>query len=115
MLLAALSVTSARAQSTAGPSSNVTIYVSPSGSDTNAGTSATPLHTLTKAQQVVRTLNQNMISNITVSLGPGTYRLSQALRFGPVDSGSNGYDVDLDRHAGSNRGRERWGSILGGV
>ncbi|HEV3311079.1 MAG TPA: fibronectin type III domain-containing protein [Chloroflexota bacterium] len=34
-----------------------------------------------------------MTSNITVFLGAGTYRLSQPLRFGPEDSGSNGFRV----------------------
>ena len=71
----------------------VSIYVSPFGNDANPGTQIAPLRTLTHAQQVVRSLNRNMTANVSVYLEDGTYRLTQPLQFGPLDSGSNGYDV----------------------
>ncbi|HEX6527769.1 MAG TPA: fibronectin type III domain-containing protein [Streptosporangiaceae bacterium] len=58
------------------------IYVSPHGSDT-----------LARAQQLVRSADQNMNGDITVELESGTYRLTQPLSFTADDSGTNGHDV----------------------
>ena len=93
LVLAAVSITSASAKSGTGPVPAAMIYVSPLGSDANPGTQSAPLRTLARAQMVVRSLNRNMTANITVYLADGTYRLSKPLAFGPLDSGSNGYDV----------------------
>jgi hypothetical protein len=71
----------------------ISIYVSPSGNDSNSGTFAQPLQTLVRAQHVVRALNDNMTTDITVYLENGIYRLTQPMRFGPQDSGTNGYSV----------------------
>jgi hypothetical protein len=92
LVLASTFLTSAQAQATGAPSPTI-IYVSPFGSDANPGTQDAPLRTLDRAQQVVRTLNHNMSADITVYLENGTYRLTQPLRFGPLDSGTNGHDV----------------------
>ncbi|HTU72656.1 MAG TPA: fibronectin type III domain-containing protein [Trebonia sp.] len=76
------------------PAPSVTIYVSPHGNDASSGSS--PGHavaTLGRAQQLVRSLDSDMHSNINVELESGTYRLDQPLTLGAADSGSNGYDV----------------------
>ena len=76
-----------------GPATGVSFYVSPSGSDANPGTVDLPFKTLAHAQAVVRTVNQNMSSNITIYLENGIYRLPHSLRMTPADSGTNGYEV----------------------
>ena len=68
-------------------------YVSPTGSDSNPGTATAPFATLAHAQALVRTINQNMTSDITVYLESGTYALPASLQFTAADSGTNGYDV----------------------
>jgi hypothetical protein len=72
------------------------VYVSPTGSDSNAGTSATAaFQTLPKAQQAVRSqLAGTLNGNITVHLGAGTYTLSAPLKFTADDSGKNGFSVN---------------------
>lgn len=78
------------------------IYVSPSGSDDNPGTSASqPVQTLQRAQQLVRTMNSNLSSDLTVVLEDGFYRLSGPLTLGPSDSGSNGHNVVWTADAGA--------------
>jgi hypothetical protein len=71
-------------------------YVSPTGSDSNAGTSATAaFQTLPKAQQAVRSqLAGTVNDNITVHVGAGTYTLSAPLKFTADDSGKNGFSVN---------------------
>ena len=70
------------------------LYVSPDGSDNNAGTSAAPFKTLPKAQQAVRTqLAGALNENITVHVSAGTYTLSTPLKFTAEDSGKNGFTV----------------------
>jgi hypothetical protein len=72
----------------------LTVYLSPSGSDANPGTSpAQPLRSLQKARDVVRTLNADMAGDITVSLADGTYQLTQPLALDGRDSGSGGHNV----------------------
>ena len=68
-------------------------YVSPSGNDGNAGTSASaPLRTLQGAQSKVRqALSAGFAPSVQV--GGGTYELSAALTFGPADSGTAGSPV----------------------
>jgi hypothetical protein len=78
----------------AAPAPGVTIYVSPHGNDASSGSS--PGHavaTLGRAQQLVRSLDSDMGSDIRVELESGTYRLAQPLTLGAQDSGTNGYDV----------------------
>lgn len=71
------------------------LYVSTTGSDSNAGNSAgQPFRTLTKAQNAVRALaTQSMSDDITVHLASGIYILSEPLRFNGADSGKNGHTV----------------------
>ncbi|MBK8802621.1 MAG: carbohydrate-binding protein [Fibrobacteres bacterium] len=65
-------------------------YVSPVGSDSNPGTLAAPFRTITKARDVVRTVNHTMSGDIVVTLRAGTYPLDSTITFGPADGGKNG-------------------------
>jgi hypothetical protein len=71
----------------------VTYYVSPSGSDTNVGTLDAPFLTITKARDIVQTINKNMTGDIVVYLRGGTYTIDSTIRFGTACSGTNGYTV----------------------
>jgi hypothetical protein len=79
----------------ASTASDTWIYVSAdTGDDSNSGLdSSHPVRSLTRAQDVVRSINSAMTGNIVVCIQPGMYRLAQPLLFGPQDSGSNGFDV----------------------
>jgi hypothetical protein len=67
----------------------VNFYVSPTGSDSNDGASAsTPFRTLTKAQAAVRGVDQSTAGPITVNLAGGDYRLTAPLAFTAADSGT---------------------------
>ncbi|HEY4460304.1 MAG TPA: right-handed parallel beta-helix repeat-containing protein [Pseudonocardiaceae bacterium] len=69
----------------------VSFYVSPTGSDSNSGTSQTsPFQTLQKAQTAVRAVDQSASGPITVYLAGGDYRLTSPLTFTTADSGTNG-------------------------
>jgi hypothetical protein len=66
----------------------VTFYVSPAGSDSNSGISASsPFRTLAAAQTAVRGVDHSTASSITVSLAGGIYRLTGPLTFTAADSG----------------------------
>ena len=69
------------------------LYVSPTGNDNNSGTLAQPFRTISRAQNVVRTLNSNMSGDIVINLRGGYYQLSAPLNLDVRDSGSNGYYV----------------------
>jgi len=71
-------------------------YVSPTGSDSNPGTSANlPFKTLAQAQAVVRAVNAvwAATNDITAYLAGGLYRLTNALTFTSADSGQNGQRI----------------------
>jgi hypothetical protein len=70
-----------------------TFYVSPSGSDSNAGTLSSPFLTIGRAQTAVRGISGSMTGDIVVYLRGGVYPLSTPLTFGTQDSGTNGYHV----------------------
>ena len=85
----------------ASPTAQVSVYVSPSGSDTNDGTIDKPLATLPMAQSRVRTLRaQSSGSGITVYLRGGTYALSSPLIFGAQDGGSASAPVTYTSYPG---------------
>lgn len=75
-------------------------YVSPTGSDGNAGTVDAPFQTLTKARDTVRTVNANMADDIHVYLRGGTYRITSTLTFGTQDSGTNGHRIFYEAYPG---------------
>jgi hypothetical protein len=58
-------------------------YVSPTGSDTNPGTESSPFQTITKARDVVRTINKDMTGDIFIYLRGGTYNITSTVTFGP--------------------------------
>jgi hypothetical protein len=70
-----------------------TIYVSPSGSDSNSGSLTSPLLTLAGAKAKVATINSSMTGDIDVDFRGGTYPFSAPVSFGTSDSGSNGHTV----------------------
>ncbi len=70
-----------------------TIYVSPTGSDTGDGTSASPFRTLARAQEAVRAVNSSMQGDIVVEVAKGTYRIDEPLSFRKEDGGTNGHRV----------------------
>jgi hypothetical protein len=70
-----------------------TYYVSPSGSDSNPGTLSQPFKTITKARNVVRTINNSMTGDIIVYLKAGDYYQSSTIVFDESDSGTNGHNI----------------------
>lgn len=74
----------------------VSYYVDPvNGNDNNNGlTTANAFRTITKARDVVRTVNTNMTGDIYVYLRGGTYNLTSKITFGTADSGTNGYKIN---------------------
>lgn len=71
-----------------------TVYVSPSGDDAGSGgTPAQAVRTLARAQQLVRSMNQNMTGDIRVELANGVYRLAAPMALTASDSGTGGHNV----------------------
>ena len=72
-----------------------TFYVSPAGSDSNAGTSpAAAFATLGRARDAVRAVaGPVQAGEIFVRIAEGAYYLSDALELGLADGGSNGFGV----------------------
>ena len=71
---------------------HASVWVSPSGDDGNPGTEEQPLRTITRARDIVRTLNRDMADDITVFIG-GDYHVDKPVEFGPQDSGTNGFSI----------------------
>ena len=74
--------------------------MSPTGSDTNPGTESAPFQTITKARDVVRTVNSNMTGDIYVYLRGGDYRITSTITFGTQDSGTNGHRIYYQAYPG---------------
>jgi hypothetical protein len=71
-----------------------TFYLSPSGDDTNDGTTmAHAFATLTRARDAVRQINSAMTGDIVVRIAKGNYPVSDTITFTDHDSGTNGYHV----------------------
>ena len=69
-------------------------YVAPHGADKNPGSAAKPFKTLTQAQQAVRTARQTGgMGKCYVFLRSGNYELTEPLKFGPADGGTEKYPV----------------------
>jgi len=90
------------------------IYVSPSGSDSAAGTKNAPFATLQRAQRAVRALTATMSGDIVVNVS-GTLRLTAPLTLSDAagDSGENGYRV-VYRSSPSSPGVISGGQVIGG-
>ena len=76
------------------------LYVSPAGSDANAGTMSAPFLTVTKARDVVRTMSASMAQDIHVYLRGGTYNIATPITFGVQDSGTNGHRIFYQAYPG---------------
>lgn len=81
------------------------VYVDPvNGNDSNSGLAVgSPLKSVVKARDVVRTLNSNMSADIIVYLRGGIYDLSEPtslLALNNSDSGTNGYNVVWQAYPG---------------
>lgn len=76
-----------------------TIYVSPDGNGSGAGTADEPV-TLERALALVAESNHNMTGNIEVVLAGGYYHLDATLAFTDAHSGSNLYSVVFKAAAG---------------
>lgn len=77
------------------------IFISPIGNDMSGdGSFEKPYQTLSKAKDVVGTLNSSMTGDIIVYLRGGTYHIEEPLAFGVNDSGSNGYNVIYQAYPG---------------
>jgi hypothetical protein len=68
-------------------------FVSPTGSDANAGTSGKPFRTLEKARQAVRALIPAMNGDIVVTIRGGTYPVRKTIIFGPEDSATGTHRI----------------------
>ncbi len=76
------------------------LYVSPDGSDGNAGTIDAPLQTLAGARDAVRGLSGSMNGDIIVYLRGGVYRQTEAVQFDTRDSGRNGNRIIYQAYPG---------------
>ncbi len=82
------------------PQAQACYYVSPSGSDSNDGTVTTPFQTITKARDVVSTVNTNMTGDIYVYLRGGDYRITSAITFSVKDSGTGNHRIYYQAYPG---------------
>lgn len=77
-------------------------YVSPTGNDSNPGTLSQPFATITRARDVIRTINSNMTGDIYVYLREGMYTLTETIELNQNDSGTNGYNIIYKNYTGEN-------------
>ncbi|MDT7726329.1 MAG: hypothetical protein QOI21_2905 [Actinomycetota bacterium] len=83
------------ASSGKGPSAKVSasVYVSPTGNDSNPGSQAAPFKTLNRARDYVRTISQQAKGDIDVVLADGTYPITDTFTLTGADSGVNGHRI----------------------
>ena len=82
------------------PQAQACYYVSPSGSDAAAGSITDPFLTITKARDVVRTINTSMTGDVYVYLRGGDYRITSTITFGAEDSGTNDHRIYYQAYPG---------------
>ncbi|MBN9283918.1 MULTISPECIES: hypothetical protein [unclassified Flavobacterium] len=86
--------------------SQVNIYVSPNGLDTNNGLSVeTAVKNIKKGKEIARGLigNTAMTNDIVVNILPGEYVLNETLVFDSNDGGNNGYYIIYKAFDSSNK------------
>ena len=93
-----------------------TLFISPLGSDADPGTRDEPLASLTGARERIRELRRQGIfhDTVVVVVEDGTYRMSEPLVLGPVDSGSDRFPVIFRAAPGASplfTGAEKIGGI----
>lgn len=84
-------------------SAAITIYVSPSGNDSNAGTKENPLASLAGARDKVKSIRLQIKSkaeNIEIIIAGGEYFMNEPLKFQPEDAGTNTTSVTYKAEAG---------------
>jgi Fibronectin type III domain/Right handed beta helix region/Protein of unknown function (DUF1565) len=74
-------------------SASAQIYVAPNGNDANRGNEDSPVRTITRARDIVRTRNQGLAADLTVFIAPGTYHFTVPLVLDARDSGTNGHNI----------------------
>lgn len=85
----------------AGPATVATFYVSPAGNDAGVGTIDAPFPTIARAQAHVRDeIAKGLSHDVVVILREGTYPLTEALKFGPEDGGSEQFSVTWQAQEG---------------
>ena len=82
------------------PQAQACYYVSPSGSDTSDGSAGAPFLTITKARDVVSTVNTNMTGDIYVYLRGGDYRITSPITFAVKDSGTGNHRIYYQAYPG---------------
>jgi hypothetical protein len=82
------------------PQAQACYYVSPTGSDSNDGTVEAPFQSITKARDVVRTINTNMTGDIYVFLRGGDYRIASTISLGTQDSGTGSHRIYYQAYPG---------------
>jgi hypothetical protein len=103
------------------PQAQACYYVSPSGSDTNDGSAGAPFQTITKARDVVSTVNSNMTGDIYVYLRGGDYRITSPITFAVKDSGTGNHRIYYQAYPGETpviNGAQKvtgWTASSGGV
>jgi hypothetical protein len=103
------------------PQAQACYYVAPSGSDTNDGSVTAPFQTITKARDVVRTINTNMTGDIYVYLRGGDHRITSPITFEVKDSGTSNHRIFYQAYPGETpviNGAQKvtgWTASSGGV
>ncbi|MBN2573863.1 MAG: right-handed parallel beta-helix repeat-containing protein [Deltaproteobacteria bacterium] len=82
------------------PEAQACYYVSPTGSDSNDGSVGSPFQTVTKARDVVRTVNTNMTGDIHVYLRGGDHRVTSPIVFEVKDSGTGSHRIYYQAYPG---------------
>ena len=69
-------------------------FVAPGGSDANPGTAERPFATIGRARDAVRRkIAAGLQGDVAVAIGGGTYCVSEPIRFGPEDGGTERFAV----------------------
>lgn len=68
-------------------------YISPTGSDSAAGTLDAPFKSISRARDAVRGISGRQTGDIYILLRGGTYSLSSPVEFGVNDGGNNGHQI----------------------
>lgn len=76
------------------------LYLAPSGSDSNQCSVSFPCQTIAHVQGVVQGRVGTMAANINVYPRAGTYTLNSTWAFGSADSGQNGFQVNWQGYPG---------------
>lgn len=82
------------------PSAQACYYVAPTGSDSNDGSVGAPFQTITKARDVVRTINGNMTGDIYVYLRGGDHRITSPITLEAKDSGAGNHRIHYQGYPG---------------